>query len=588
MKTVNPLSETQKTGHDLQCEARRTGYEHKCTCKPIEMSPEDFQKLRGKLNKAAEKDLWVKHVRTGIQVDIFNAFQEHRTGVFECFLQGPNQIFKSTGFQELLKDALRRENKYRDWGDEPLHILVLTPKQTLQEAGFQKRFLEYNAQWFQDHIEGRPALKGQSKAWASVKFDNGDYIQFETFDAGKQYIEAVTAHMVICDEGMEHYDFYPYLFQRLVHHRGVLAWSMIPPPPAYDMYKNVFEAARKGLPIPKLRKVLMADESHYIAANGLDMYEHCRNTYPKRDFLRKVCGQNVGSGSMVYDELDEEVNIIPENTLCQLGASKYTLMKVPEEYSRVISIDWANTNNPDGVEAKRARKTVGIYFAIVPPNTVINLPDNSQVISEADDPVYIIYNGYESKIRKLATEHAEEMCEDWEDRGHWVERFQEIEIDAATGTTDGTSDRSVFQDMEEIFIKHGCPNVRKATNKWRYPNKESKEFVGHDLVHSLIKRRKILFLKNGKTDWIIEDMLGYENDEKTGLPRTYGDDTPDAIRYFINDKHRWSDPALLNPSPYVSDVLESDMMEALHIPQQSAVDKYINKKHIERSKIRRC
>lgn len=555
------LPPEELNAHALNCESRLEGYLEQCTCKPRTMTEEEFGELFTRLEALAKKDPWAKFERDGIQIDVFEAYQKHPTNLFECWVQGPNQIWKSTSTQEIVKDALKRENKYRKWTNEPMHILVMTPKQNTQYSGFQKRFQELNPKWITDHMKGRPALKGQSKAWAAIDFDNGDHIQFETFDAGVQYIEVVSAHLIILDDGVEYYSkFYPFLFQRGVHHKAVIHGSFIPPPPTDPFYKLIIEPAKKGIKEP-LREVILGDEKHYIAANGYELYEMCKRNYPKRVFLQKVCGENVGSGRLVYDDFDENINIIPEDTLVKFGTNKeYKLSKLPEDYCRFIWGDWANTDNPDDMPAEKKRKTVGIFCAIPPPGTEIKLPNGLSVFSEEDDPVLILYNGYECTKRKIAEEHAQSIIDLWEDRGYWVERFEEILWDAATGTKDGTVDKSVFEVLEECFAKAGNPRVYKATNKRKFSTKDAKEQVGHDLVASLIKRRKLLILKNGKTDFIIDSFLSYEMDDKTNQPQIYGDDEQDAIRYGANSKPKWSDPELLIPSPYILPDPDEELM----------------------------
>ena len=554
--------------HALNCDVRYTQDINKCTCKAVQMSDQDFGQLMTRLDRMAEEDPWIGFKPTGIQKDVHAAYKQYPTNLFECFVQGPNQIYKTTASQWLLKDVLRREGEFRKFHeDEPLHILIMTPKQNLQFSGFQKRFLDWNPGWFRDNVKGRPALKGQSKAFAAVDFQNGDHIQWETFDAGPSYIEVVSAHLVILDDGVEYYnDFYPFLFQRIVHHKGILHASFIPPPPTDPFYKTFIEPARKGIKEP-LREVIFGNEKHYIQANGLELYEKCKRNYPERIFNQKVKGLNSGSGRLVYDDFDTKINVIPEETICKYQEQTFNLKEIPHDWCRRITIDWANTDNPKDTPVERKKKTVALFYAIPPPGTEIILPNGeSRIVGEdADSNVLVLYNGYECDQRRLAIEHAQAIVDLWETRDNWTERFEEIKIDNATGVKDGTSDRSVFEDFEGVFNKNGAMSVTKSIHKWKkdMSSKDGKEQTGHDLVAKYIKQRRALIVKNGKTEFIIDSFLYYENDPKTNMPRTYGDDEQDAWRYAVNDKPTYFDPYQLDPPPYIVAPRSQNILELI-------------------------
>lgn len=578
--------------HALNCDVRTTQDLKKCNCKNIQMTDNDFGQLMDRLDRMAKEDPWIGFKPTGIQNDILAAYKRNPTNLFECFVQGPNQIYKTTGSQWLIKDILRREGEFRKFpDDEPLHILIMTPKQNLQFSGFQKRFLDWNPGWFRDNIKGRPAIKGQSKAFAAFDCINGDHVQWETFDAGPSYIEVVSAHVVILDDGFEYYaEFYPFLFQRLVHHKGILHASFIPPPPTDPFYKMIIEPARKGIKEP-LREVIFGNEKHYIQANGLELYEKCKRNYPERIFNQKVCGLNTGSGRLVYEDFDTKINVIPEETICKYNDLTFNLREIPHDWCRRITIDWANTDNPKDTPAEKKKKTVAIFYAVPPPGTEIFLPNGETRVSgdNEETAVVVIYNGYEMDQRQLAIDHAKNIVDLFETRDNWTERFEDIKIDNATGVKDGTSDRSVFDDMEAVFNKAGAMNVSKSISKWKKDmgSKDGKEQTGHDLVAKYIKQRRLLILDNGKCEFIKNSFLYYENDPKTNMPRTYGDDEQDAIRYAINYKPTYFNPYELSPSPYLVPPRANNILELIAKSRNYNDDMLVDYLTTNKTKVRR-
>lgn len=498
------------------------------------MGDEEFQKFLQEIEYLAKKDFWFTFERKGIQKDVFAAFQKHRRGYFECIVSGPNQIFKSTAAQSIIMDCLTRRCEYRDWSPHPKQILVLTPKQTLQVSGFQRAFQLFNAEYMRQNLAGRPTLKGSTGAWAAINFKNGDQIVFETFDAGVEYIETLSADLVIMDEGNNDFEFYEYLTQRIIARGGVIYWSMIPSSKTLQVYEKVFGPDEAGEKFDD-REVIQANESHYAAIHGQDAVDKAARKLSRRLFLIKICGKWVGSGNLVYENFTLEDHVIKP-------------FAIPSSWRRDIFIDWASSNNEGITDVKKRSKTAAGFMAISPPGEKVFLPNGHVVMSTDFEPVHFLYREYCHDKRRTGREHAKQIANHF-DIG---EKFQEIIIDCSI-------EDQVFQEFRQVFFDAGQGyRTYKATNKKRYGSEDAKHLIGHDLVDTVIDSRR-LFVFDTCANYLNE-ILQYEIDPKTQEPQTYADHFMDGQRYYFNRYPRWKNPNHLVSSARLISMLDREIV----------------------------
>lgn len=494
------------------------------------MDDNAFKEFLGEIEFQAKNNYWFTFDRRGIQTDIFNAFQRHRSGYFECMVSGPNQIYKSTAAQEIIFDCLTRRNAYRDWTHHPKQILVLTPKQTLQASGFQRSFQLFNAEFMRQNLRGRPTLKGSTGAWAAMNFKNGDQIVFETFDAGVEYIETVSADLVIMDEGNNEFEFYEYLTQRIVAKGGVIYWSMIPGSKLLQVHQKVFAPQEAGEVFDD-REVIQANESHYAAIHGQNAVTKAERKLSRRLYLIKICGKWVGSGNLVYEGFDLATHVIKP-------------FEIPASWRRDIFLDWASSNNEGVTDVRKRSKTAAGFIAIPPSGEKITLSNGRTVISNDFEPIHFIYREYCCDTRKTGQKHAQEIAKLFDSK----ETFQEIIIDCSL-------EDQVFQEFRKIFFEHGQGyRTYKATNKKRYGSDKAKHLLGHDLVETIIDTNRLYVFDNCKN--YLDEILQYEIDPEKQEPQTYADHFMDGQRYYFNKYPRWRNPSLLTTSPRIRGMMD--------------------------------
>lgn len=491
-----------------------------------EMTAEEYNALLAEIAYLSQSDPWFTFKRKGIQEDIFNAFKDNRTGYFECIVSGPNQILKSTAGQELLMDCLTRRNQYRDWSHHPKHVLIISPKQTLQASGFQKNFQQLNADFMKENLVRRPSMKGSTGAWAGMDFKNGDHVQWETIDAGVQYIESISADLIIIEEGNDAYEFYEYLTQRATARAGVIYWSMIPGSKALPVYQRIFKLEENNERFP-FRKVIKANRSHYEAIHGKERTRFYEKTLSRRLYQIKICGDWIGAESLVYANFDLDKHVIKP-------------FPIPSTWRRDISIDWASSNN-EGVDERKQSKTAASFFAIPPAGEKIFLSNGRQVMSNDFEPIVIQYREYSHTKRRTGREHAKEISKLFDPD----EKFQEIIIDCSI-------EDQIFQEFRQVFFDKGQGyRTYKATNKKRYSSDRVRHLLGHDLVETYFDTNRFFIFDTCQET--IQETLQYEMDTKTQEPQEFADHFQDNRRYYLNRYPRYKNPQYLTESEPIVD-----------------------------------
>ena len=518
------------------------------------MTEDELLSLYAEIEEQVEKNFWFTFKPRGIQRKVLKCFQKGNDfGDYRTVLCiGPNQIGKTFGVLHYLMDFLQRRGEYRTRKKEPMHFGYWTKHRRFQRATLDTALLKYCGDYIKNGLDGRPGIDSQTGAFTFLKFKNepengfyGDLIQFETYEMDHEDIEGYVLDAMAMDEPHDHYNHYKYALQRIIEREGDALCSMLP---AEDTETEFYQRILKYYYEEDMERFEFID----FAVAGMEDYAEARckdfncehiegsckgwklirafqKLYTPEEFDRKIGGKPGKVTDMVYPFSKNKHVISP--------------IDIPKNWRRDISIDYATSDNKwikgatgTTKELKKA-KTAGIFFAMPPVGEEVHLNDGRILTVTEDKPLYFVYKEYywaNEKYKRLAQDHAKEMCKLFDRE----EKFQNISIDCAV-------DDTAYSEMKKVFDANRQPFFRKIRygSKTRFANLKTKELGGHELVRQIIGDDQLYFFSTC-TGLILEEE-NYKIDKHTNEPRKYGDDGCDCVRYYFMGFPKWKDPEYL-------------------------------------------